>query len=651
MKKYIPFKKGLWIWHAEEFGKDEYTEFLDSFEYSGEKLECFISCHDDYALFINGSFVASNQYSDFDHYKIYDRIDLTPYLTEGKNIFALTVWYCGGHSMRFGNSVPGAVFEIKNESEEILLHSSKDTPSRKSRAYLCGRAKPLTSQLGYTYLYNSAKEDGWMTGSGEGFHSSAERSLDRFTFFERPIKKSLHLPPVNAAIIEKSEDGCHFTVDLGAETVGLFTVKLRSEKSQTITVAYGEDLQNGHVRRKIGPRDFSFEYVASAGENEYTNYFLRLGCRYLEVYSELPIELEYATVIPQVYPTKARKCHTDGEIEKKIYDICLNTLNLCMMEHYVDCPWREQGLYAFDSRNQMLFGYHAFEDGNFEYARANLLLMAKDEREDELLSICFPCSSRLAIPSFSLHYFSAVEEYTRYSGDVSLAKEIYDKLCRIMNVFLSNIKDGLVFSFGNEIHWNFYDWAKGLDGHPMCHETVPVPDCVLNCLTVRALDAFEALCKYAELPFPYAGMSDVLRASIQKNFYRSDKGLFSMHVDRDTFNVLSNILTILANVVNKEEAPGLCDRILSSDITDCTLSLKALKYDALLKVDAEKYRDAVLNEIKKDYVPMVEAGATSAWETAEGASAFGNAGSLCHGWSAAPLYYYHLLGITKQTKN
>jgi predicted NBD/HSP70 family sugar kinase len=69
--------------------------------------------------------------------------------------------------------------------------------------------------------------------------------------------------------------------------------------------------------------------------------------------------------------------------------------------------------------------------------------MAKDRRDDGLLSICFPCSSLLAIPSFSLHYFSSIEEYTRYSGDVSLAKEVYDKyisylangITSIVNVF------------------------------------------------------------------------------------------------------------------------------------------------------------------------------------------------------------------------
>jgi hypothetical protein len=38
---------------------------------------------------------------------------------------------------------------------------------------------------------------------------------------------------------------------------------------------------------------------------------------------------------------------------------------------------------------------------------------------------------------------------------------------------------------------------------------------------------------------------------------------------------------------------------------------------------------------------MIAQGATTFWETADGAAAFSNAGSLCHGWSAIPVILYH----------
>jgi hypothetical protein len=68
-------------------------------------------------------------------------------------------------------------------------------------------------------------------------------------------------------------------------------------------------------------------------------------------------------------------------------------------------------------------------------------------------------------------------------------------------------------------------------------------------------------------------------------------------------------------------------------------------YEALMLVSAEKYRDYILADIIRNYEPMIETG--TVWETAEGEAAFGKAGSLCHGWSAVPVYIYHKLGIAK----
>jgi hypothetical protein len=48
---------------------------------------------------------------------------------------------------------------------------------------------------------------------------------------------------------------------------------------------------------------------------------------------------------------------------------------------------------------------------------------------------------------------------------------------------------------------------------------------------------------------------------------------------------------------------------------------------------------------------MVESGSTTVWETEIGASDFHGAGSLCHGWSAMPIYYYHKLLNKKKERD
>ena len=44
---------------------------------------------------------------------------------------------------------------------------------------------------------------------------------------------------------------------------------------------------------------------------------------------------------------------------------------------------------------------------------------------------------------------------------------------------------------------------------------------------------------------------------------------------------------------------------------------------------------------------MLTNGATSTWETIKGREDFLNAGSLCHAWTATPIYIFHKLGMVK----
>jgi hypothetical protein len=70
-----------------------------------------------------------------------------------------------------------------------------------------------------------------------------------------------------------------------------------------------------------------------------------------------------------------------------------------------------------------------------------------------------------------------------------------------------------------------------------------------------------------------------------------------------------------------------------------TLSHSIFKYDALMK-KKETYARFVFRDIARQWGYMLENEATAFWETIEGARDFGNAGSLCHGWSAIPIRFY-----------
>ncbi len=629
------FENARMIWHGEDFADNDYAEFCETLTYSGGTAIFRMSVFGDYALFINGKFIESNQFADFPHYKVYDEIDITSHLENGENTICILAWYWGKSGMRYNTPNPGIIYEMEVDGD-VILTSSEKSLSRKSKAYKSGEMKRISYQFGYSFLYDATKEDDWLLGHGTGFDASKETEKPD-DFYKRPTKK-LSLGNLQTGEITKTENG--YIIDLGKEIVGLPAFSIVSDAEQNINIAYGELLENARVKRFIGDRDFSFDYVAKSGDNEFTSYMLRFACRYIEITADAPFEIEFAGIIPQVYDVEENKIALSNELDIKIYEICLNTLKLCMMEHYVDCPWREQCLYAFDSRNQMLSGYSAFSGGNFDYARANLLLMSKDRREDGLLSICFPSKDDLTIPSFSLYFILSVLEYMEESGDLSLGEEVFEKIETILSVFKNKMESGLVNRFEGFGYWNFYDWSNL--GYIRRGQGKNEPDFLINAIFVIGLNAYGKICEKLGRENAFSGLAEEIKAKLNEKYYNHETGLYFVQEKDEKPTELANALAVVSGVASGEKLDAICEKLSSGELETCSLSMKVFKYDALIKVNKEKYKDCILDEIRKTYKVMLEAGSTTVWETQEGSTAFENAGSLCHGWSAVPVHYYHL---------
>ena len=630
------FSDAKWIWTCKDYGINDFAEFCQKIDYETGKVNVKFSVCGEYTLFVNGKYVKSIQYADFPGYKVYENVDITPYLRKGKNFVCfLCIWW-SETGRRWNTPKAGLIYEIEKDGM-IIAVSDENTPSRKSRAYLSGYDVIISSQLGYSFLYDASAEDEWLYGKGEGFAKSTVIDND-CSFVTCPIKAQNVGKVIKAEVFGEKKN---YIFDLGEEIVGFCDFVINSKSNQTIQVCYGELLKDGHVKKILDNRTFCFTYKTKEGRNEFTNYTLRLACRYIEIETEDEIDVEYIGILPQTYPTKTAKYDFLSGLDKDIYKICLNTLKLSMLEHYVDCPWREQCLYAFDSRNQMLTGYYAFSDGNFDYARANLLLMSKDERRDGLMSICFPSGDDRTIPSFCLYYVLAVKEYICHSGDLTLGEEVFDKLLKVIGTFMNNRKDGLVCKFTDKAHWNFYDWSEYAFG-PASERWGGKfePDCFINAITVMALCAFEEICEKLGKSNPYIGVKEEISAKVNETFYNADSGFYFVISRDEKPSELVNSLCVVSGIADEKKSKFICEKLVSGELVECSLSMKCMKYDALLKTDS-KYKDNILSEIRNTYKIMLNEGSTTVWETKTGESDFRNAGSLCHGWSAIPIYYYH----------
>ena len=616
------FENCKWIWINDEENADEYADFLVSFDLENmDGVDLNISVDGSFEAYLNGSLCAFGSCADYPHYKFYDSFRLDEYCKQGTNELKITVWHIGVASSVYAMANAGLIFNVTQGGKDLAA-SSRDTLSRRNPNYVSGRCKIVTGQLGPSYQYDARGDD------SQPYASSVEvaKTTD---LNERRIENLQILPRVSASA---EDDGQRILIDLGRETVGFLDLELESDEEQELTIIYGERLdEHGRVPRIIESRDFSYDFVAKKGENSFLGAMRRLAGRYLEIEHSAPLRIKYAGMRPVVYPVRKKARSFKNELHQRIYDACAYTLECCMHEHYEDCPWREQALYSLDSRNQMLCGYVAF--GECRYARYNIVLLAKS-LHNGLLRITSPTDTELPIPFFSLTFVQQVYEYIKFSGDKSILGEVMPVLDEIMATFARRIDEsGLIPAFPAPA-WNFYEWTSGNDGS--LRDDSLRYDLCLNAMFIYVLSV------YKELGGRCLADADAMRESLRELLYDVERGLYKNSSVDGRFSVIGNSLAILAGAADSSVA----EKIVSEreSLTDVSLSMNCYFYDALLALD-KSYKDYIMTDIEEKYSYMLSCGATTFWETIGGASAFNNAGSLCHGWSALPIYYFDVLGI------
>ena len=487
--------------------------------------------------------------------------------------------------------------------------------------------------------------------------------------------------PLNAPSLP-SEVGIRFSADdtdssgicliaeLPAHTVGLLSLELELEEDTEILIGWGEHLEDGRVRTRIHDRNFAARLRLSSGRRSFLYPLKRIAARFLELHLYTHQAVIYSLGIREtVYPLSYIAPFDPADhLHKRIYETCLKTLRDCMHEHYEDCPWREQALYTMDSRNQMLCGYYAFHEYTFPAASLNLI--AGSLRSDNLLELISPGKASITIPSFTYIFLIQCAEFFQYTKDISSIQKLLPVLLKIADGIISRIDEtGLIPRYQGESYWNFYEWQEGLSGDsPALLGDPPIYDAPLNAFAVLALnslleilDSLKPALKDLPEDLFHEKMTSIkeaiqtIHASYHSAFFNPEKNLYASFSSDEGFShyaELTQSLSLLAGLVPSEKE----DKILallaeeSGSLIPVTLSHSIFKYEALF-LQKEKYASFVFEKIAKDYGHMLSCGADTFWETIDGASAFDGAGSLCHGWSAVPVYFYLKYGLSETKTN
>lgn len=480
--------------------------------------------------------------------------------------------------------------------------------------------------------------------------------------------------PWKLSLPDKPDRGAFALFDLGGEQFGHLRLVVEAPAGTVIELAHGEHLDDLGVRAHVGGRNFADRFVCRAGRNECQIPFRRLGARYLQLHVFGPggksggLTVAEIGIVPREYHGKERASFASADrLMHAVREVSVRTLRLGMSEHFSDCPWREQGLYAYDSRNSALFNYYTF--GDYDFPAESARLLGQSLRADGLLELCAPARVPVTIPIFSLVWICTLRDHYLFSGRPGLFREFEPVIRRVLEVHLAlrDAKTGLFGLFTGKGHWTFYEWAPGLDfkdGHSFDDDGKFRLDAPHNLYLVEAMEALADLLGYEgrrDEATSWRRKAGALRQAVARFFWDEKKGLFASFGDRSKrwhYSAATQAQAIVTGTADARQRARLQPRLFESGaeaggrppLVPMTLSTQLYGLKAM-RGAPERLQRGVYRAMTRIYGGMVLKGAGTLWETERGADEFDLAGSLCHPWSAATLWFTqaYLLGVEPLT--
>ncbi len=704
--------RSRWIWiDGNTDAENQYVCFRRVFNLSRKSLKAdiAIAADSDYQLFVNGVEVYGRPFSDYPHHRSFDTYPVGSLLRKGTNSLAVLGYFRGRTSSEYRKGRPGLIACLTAGADRIVTDAS--WRCRLSRLYTSGPLPSVTVQMGITVQADARHEDDWtsptyrpgsdwqaaveLAGPTDGYWTQlAPRALPQMArqpfragrpicvgSLQRPAAASTLEPALAMAADYKCMsrtvpsqlypfefqppaspgNGSAVIVDMGAETLGLLRFELEAPAGTLVDVSHGEHLEDMGVRSAPGSRRFADRFICRAGPNVFEIPFRRLGCRYLELHIlnfREPVRLRAAGLYPQEYPAREKGLFDSADsFQSDIRQASVKTLRLCMGDHYFDCPWREQSLYAYDSRNQALYGYYAF--GEYAFPRQSFRLLGWGKREDGLLELCAPARVPITIPIFSLAWICELREHGLFSGDDTLFREFAPTIRSILSAFQARRDEatGLYGLFEGKEYWTFYEWIDGLDNRPRDPVTGRSPfrlDLPHNLYLLEAMEAFSAMLdlngESAESG-RWCADAKALRRRLHALFWDSKKGAYATFADRrKRWHYAAGVqaLALCNGLGTQAVRRSLQGRLFAdSSLVHMTLQVLGFGCQAMLGASVPNQR-LLLDYIRSTFGGMLKQGATSLYEIDSiYHDDFAIAQSLCHAWSAVPIWVQqaYILGV------
>jgi hypothetical protein len=469
------------------------------------------------------------------------------------------------------------------------------------------------------------------------------------TLVENPA--GLMYDNAEVTVVQPTADGdVELIYDLGEQNCGYYQFDLMAEQGLILDVFGVEYIApDGRVQHTQRYRN-GMRYVCREGVNRFTS-LARRSQRYLFLTlrnQTRPVTIRNVRLLESTYPVVERgRFACSDERLNRIWEISARTLKLCMEDTYTDCPLYEQTLWVGDARNEALFAFTAF--GAHDLSRRCIVLTGQSFDQYPLTLCQVPSTWEIILPAWGFLWGISVWDYYAYTGDRAFLEQAWPWVVQALEGAARFTDERGLFSGP---FWNMFDWSGSDQNHnTVLHNSmflVGAIDATLKCAQVlddqprqqwlqgyrdRTVQAINALWDDQRGAYPDSVHNDGTispKSSIHTSFLAL---LYDVAAEEQREQVLQNLLDPPAEMVK-----------VGSPFAILYL------YEALEKAGRQ---DRIVESIYESYLPMLELGATTVWESFSTGTTGGEGfptRSHCHAWSSAPIHFLNriVLGILPQ---
>lgn len=452
-------------------------------------------------------------------------------------------------------------------------------------------------------------------------------------------------------------------MDFGGEFLGHPVVELDAPPGTVLDIVADEHkrpdgLLNVFVTNPF--TDTADRFVLRGGPQRIDGFHVR-GGRYLQLVLRPPAGAVAPVTLTRVAVRRVRTALPEAgafacsvPLFDWVWKTSLATVHACTEDAYLDCPWRERGLYSGDSF--VIGRLQRLASRDLRLVLRCLRLFAQGRLENGLLPAVVPAWHRRPHGDFVLIWVLGLHAYWQWTGDDQAVRELWP------------VVEGIWHSPAWPRHpsglWNsegvnaFVDW--GIPAR--CREGDE--NAVLNLFRVAALRASADLAA-AVRPEAEPGLrreAEAVAAALQDRLWNGRLGAFAPFTvagqPAGEPSLHASILALAFSIERPSQTAPLLDYVRqalrgnfaagisgTSPQGHAELYFLSFALDALYRFDLA--RDAE-DLVRSHYGPMRDAGAWTLWECFS--RGLKSVGSLCHAWSGGPMitFVHDLVGIQPQ---